>query len=328
MQDQRLLYKHRLQFNIFSLELRADDERIIAAITEWIDNGIARHHESENSKPRVNLVLQFFANADHPDFRDRIPEQPTATFEDIEFYYADNRTVLIIDEQTVIDVDCRNRIASAYISEEHVDSPWIIAHRIFYLPILEILRDVDAYYVHAGCVCRGRECVLLCGGSGHGKSTTTYALVKSGFAYMSDDAVFVRKDDNDLEIFSFPEKIKLDAKSCSFFPELSDHVVSKGKAEIALEDTGIESVCVSGKPRAFVLLEIGNSEKGKITAISKSEALLGLIRQSISMTSPDGIGKHLDILKQLCETARNYRLTLGKDMSEVPGLIEGILRRD
>ena len=69
-------------------------------------------------------------------------------------------------------------------------------------------------------------------------------LVKSGFAYMSDDAVFVRRKNGDLEVFSFPEKIKLDAKSCSFFPELSDHSISHGKAEIALEDTGIENIRV------------------------------------------------------------------------------------
>lgn len=326
MHNQRLCYKYELGFNIYSITLWADDERVVNAVAEWIDQGIARYHESEKRDRHINLELHFFTNTVPPDRYRQIQEEPTATFEDVEFYSGNTNTVMVIDGQTIIDVKLGENNAVAYISEEHVESPWILAHRVFYLPILELLRNVDCYYVHAGSVCRDDRCVLLCGGSGQGKSTTTYALVKSGFSYMSDDAVFVRGSNGNLEIFSFPEKIKLDANSCSFFPELCDYRIPRGKVEIPVEDTGITNVCVTGKPHTLILVEIGKSKKGKMVALAKSKALLGLIRQSISLTSPDGIDRHLDVLKQLCESSHTFRLRLGKDVTEVPGLVEDVLR--
>ncbi|MEN8209754.1 MAG: hypothetical protein ABFR50_10950 [Candidatus Fermentibacteria bacterium] len=320
-----LRFKGEIIFGNYSVLLGADDERVIEAVTGWIDEDIAACHQKGGEVKRTAMELQFYSNIEQRDISDPVRGEPTATFEDIEFYSGDDSTSLVIDGQTALDIDLRNNSARCLISREHMESPWILSHRVFYLPILEILRNIGAYYVHTGCLCMDDRCILLCGGSGHGKSTTTYSLARSGFSFMSDDAVFVQGRDGELEIFSFPEKIKLDAKSCSFFPELSNCQVPRGKAEIPLSDTGIKHVSVTGKPHALILLERGENEKGEIVPISRSEALLGLIRQSISLTIPSSIEPHLDILKQLCESSHTYRLKLGKDVSEAPRLVEDAL---
>lgn len=325
MDTSNLRFKGDVFFGNYSVHLSADDEKIIEAVENWIDKDIATHHQKNGELKRIVMELRFFSDFEQSDIRNADRGEPTATFEDIEFYSGDDSTSLVIGGQTLLDVDLRNNSARCLISSEHMESPWIISHRIFYLPILEILRNVGAYYVHAGCVCRDDRCILLCGGSGQGKSTTTYSLVRSGFSYLSDDAVFVQDSDGELEIFSFPEKIKLDARSCSFFPELNGYHIPSGKAEIPLSDTGITRVSVKGKPHALILIERGEKDGGEIVPVSKSEALLGLIRQSISLTSPGGIERHLDVLKQLCDTSETYRLTLGKDVSEAPGLVKDAL---
>lgn len=326
MDTTNLHFKDEIIFDKYSIVLGADDESIIKAIVNWVDEDIAAYHRKGTDGKRIAMELQFFSNIDQDEIRGQARGEPTATFEDIKFYSNDDSTSMVIDGQSILDVDFRTNLARCLISREHLKSPWIISHRIFYLPVLEMLRNLGAFYVHAGSVCKGDMCILLCGGSGHGKSTTTYSLARSGLSYMSDDAVFVQNRNGELEIFSFPEKIKLDANSCSFFPELSDYHIPRGKAEIPLSDTGITSVCVTGKPQTLILIERGNSEKGEIVPLSRSEALLGLIRQSISLTSPGGIDRHLDVLKQLCESSRTYKLTLGKDVSEVPGLVEDALQ--
>ncbi len=326
MDTASLRFKGEIIFGKYSVLLNADDERVIEAIVDWVDEDIAAYHQKSGEVKRIAMELHFFSNIEQSDIRMPVHSEPTATFEDIDFYSGDDSTSLVIGGQTVLDVDLRNNTARCLISREHMESPWIISHRIFYLPILELLRNVGAFYVHTGCVCRDDRCILLCGGSGQGKSTTTYSLARSGFSYMSDDAVFVQGRDGDLEIFSFPEKIKLDARSCSFFPELNGYHVPRGKAEIPLSDTGITRVSVTGKPHALILIERGGNEKGEIVPISRSEAMLGLIRQSISLTSPGGIEQHLDVLKQLCDSSYTYKLTLGNDVSEAPGLVEDVLK--
>lgn len=48
--------------------------------------------------------------------------------------------------------------------------------------------------LHAGCVCKGNNCIILPGKSGNGKSTLTCWLVKNGFQYLSDELVLLGYD--------------------------------------------------------------------------------------------------------------------------------------
>lgn len=317
-----LYFKETVKFNKYSVSLFADDERIITAVKNWIDQDIARYHDSIPRNRSFNITLKFFTNPDHIDITRPPESEPTATFEHIEFYHSNNHTILVIRDNTLIDIDLNKNSARGYISKETLESQWALAHRVFYLPVLEILRNLGAYYVHAGCVCRENECILLCGGSGQGKSTTTYALVRSGLSYMSDDAIFVQKSNGGLEVFSFPEKIKLDKTSRSFFPEFGNFKNVTGKIEIPLKDTNIKKVSVSGRPHSLILTELTNSETSRISPVSVNETLLGLIRQSISLTSPDTIEDHLEILQMLCESSYNFRLKIGRDIAAFPKMIK------
>jgi hypothetical protein len=71
---------------------------------------------------------------------------------------------------------------------------------------------------HAGAVALDGRGVLLPGGSNHGKSTLTTALVADGFSYLTDEAAAVTAD---LMIRPFAKSIALDPGSFPLFAELA-----------------------------------------------------------------------------------------------------------
>ena len=91
--------------------------------------------------------------------------------------------------------------------------------------------------LHGSAISNGKECIIVAGDSGAGKSTTTALLLANGFHFLSDD--FVAVSANDSKVYAFPTAISikrgavnklstafpeiLNAKEY-YYPELNKHV--------------------------------------------------------------------------------------------------------
>jgi hypothetical protein len=241
----------------------------------------------------------------------------------LELHISNGEHLLVVDRKSVVAVDPTNGNADGYISPEHIESAWILAHRIFFLSVIELMRCHRAYYIHAGCVCDGDKGILVCGASGGGKSTLTYALARSGFSFLSDDGVFLRKNSRALEMFSFPEKIKLDSRSCSFFEELSHLGNTPGKRELSLRDTRIRHFSKNARPVALIFpIRSGRPTSG-IYRIARHDALVRVLGQSIPLLTPADVHTHLETLTELVETCGCFELSAACDFDDIPNLVAG-----
>jgi hypothetical protein len=326
MDNERLHFTIEIPLRNYSLVLKSDDERVIDAVSDWVDHDIAECYARDQVNPRKRLLIELHAKR-RPRSIGRPPRRkPTGTFEDVNFYGSGDRMYLTFGDESLVRIYPDRAMARGYVSPDHLTSPWTLSHRVFYVPVLEIIRALGGCYIHAGCVCRGDECILLCGGSGHGKSTLTYALSRARYSYLSDDAVFIQNGLNSgLDMFAFPEKIKLDRNSRSHFPEFQGFTRAPGKMEIPLKQTSIRNVAVGGRPFAILFVSLNHEKGSRIAQISRSEALLRLIGQSVSITSREGIERNLDLLKRLVESSRSYDFQLGASFEGVPELIEEAL---
>jgi len=325
MDTKRLRFQTIIPLQKYSLILKSDSEKIIEAVSCWVDADIAGRHSADALSPRVPVEVDLYSGLPPAGVEMPSSPAPTAVFEDVKFYLDSDYTALTFDDKSFVNVDLKKGIARGFVCKEHLEAPWTISHRIFYVPVLEMMRAKGVCYIHAGCVCRGNQSILLSGGSGHGKSTLTYALARSRFSYLSDDAVFVENGPAGIEIFSFPEKIKLDTNSRSFFPEFDEFEKSRGKMEIPLKSSRISDVVVRGEPYAVIFCGIGHGKESKLAGLPRSETLLRLIGQSVSIASKKSIERNLDMLMALSEASRSYELKVGNTFEGVPELIESAL---
>jgi hypothetical protein len=113
---------------------------------------------------------------------------------------------------------------------------------------LTALDSVAFTPVHAACVARHGRGILLCGDSGSGKSSLAYACVRSGWAFVSDDAVHVVSGGGG-QVIGNPHRIHMRQPAVAVFPELANNVYAEqpnGKSAIEVPMVGAASVMAAG----------------------------------------------------------------------------------
>jgi hypothetical protein len=94
--------------------------------------------------------------------------------------------------------------------------------------------------VHAGCVARNGRGVLLCGDSGAGKSSLSYACARAGWTFVSDDASFFLNNGKERLVTGNCHQIRFRSTAKTLFPELEGMEISPraaGKPSIELATT-------------------------------------------------------------------------------------------
>jgi hypothetical protein len=74
--------------------------------------------------------------------------------------------------------------------------------------------------IHAGCVARDGRGVLLCGDSGAGKSSLSYACARSGWTYVTDDASYLLNGGNDRFVTGNCHQVRFRPSAAELFPEV------------------------------------------------------------------------------------------------------------
>jgi hypothetical protein len=321
----------RLRVGPYLVEVAADDSRAIRAIEELavddsaVDPGrkAPRRLRGAEKPAEATCTLTLTAEGEAPPSDLPPSEEAAAVFEDIELHTSAERRILIVGRRSFVEIvpGAGTPSAQGRIAPLHLDRPWIVAHRIFTLSVIELLRCLGACYLHAGCVADGEKGVLICGASGQGKSTLTYALARSGFSFVSDDGVFLRRSQTGIEVFSWPEKLKLDRRSCSFFEELRPYADTRVKTEIPLHRTRIEHVAVAAQPVALIVPVRGSRPTSAVGPLAKRDAFSRALAQTIPLLEPDGMNAQLDIVSELVRSCRCLELTAGTDFDRIPTIV-------
>jgi hypothetical protein len=99
--------------------------------------------------------------------------------------------------------------------------------------------------VHAGCVARNGRGVLLCGESGAGKSSLSYACARAGWTFVSDDASFILNNGEERLVTGNCHQIRFRPTAATLFPELEGAEVTpraNGKPSIELPTASLAQI--------------------------------------------------------------------------------------
>jgi len=219
--------------------------------------------------------------------------------------------------------------ASFSVVESEPVNLFLASHLMFTIVLVEMLKRLGCYSMHAAAFSKGGRAILLPGTSGAGKSTLAITLLRSGFGYLSDDMVFLRRGSDGLGVLGFPEDIDVSDQTIGFFPELNflglapkNHGWPKRQVR-ADEVYKVESV-PEAKPGAIVIPQITRRETSAVRPISADEALLEMV-SNVLLTEVRSCQSDLDLLTELVRQTPCYRLETGHDFERIPGLLGELL---
>ena len=123
--------------------------------------------------------------------------------------------------------------------------------RYFFLEstAMTILATSYATAIHAACVERKGCGILLCGDSGAGKSSLSYACARAGWTYITDDATYLVNNRNDRLVVGNCNQARFRPSALELFSELSGKEILRraqvGKPSIELNTQPIRDISVS-----------------------------------------------------------------------------------
>lgn len=291
-------------------------------------------HFAAGDESEADLTFQFFCV---PDGGPHEIERPAGLARRISEPKSGEIVYFDESDQIYLDCACRARLlcepgrgrTSVSIRESEAESLWFISHPLFTLPLIESLKRRGRFSVHAAGLCLGDRCLLLPGDSGSGKSTLTVALVRAGFAFLSDDTVFLARGPDGLRVLAFPDEIDVTDQTASFFPELAHLPALPGvdgwpKRQVWPERVWGAEIVHDCPPAALVFPRIAHTDRSTITALGRAEALIELA-SNVCLTETRSSQAHFDVLAELVRDHACYRLETGRDLERVPDLLRELL---
>jgi len=231
-----------------------------------------------------------------------------------------------------LDLDLLNSQAVGVLDEEFWHRPLRDQREFFLLSMLMLLRRHGLYGLHASAVAREGTGFLIAGGSGCGKTTLSVALVRSGWSYLSDDALMLRKNgEESIEALALRRGFSCPPDMIERFPELGScpagaSFLDDGKRLVNPESVypgRFEPQC---HPQVLLFPMIASGRKSELVLMNETDALTSLIQQSPGiMTDRCSAGKQLEVLGLLLRQAVSYQLVLGSDVYQEPTAVSDLL---
>jgi len=206
---------------------------------------------------------------------------------------------------------------------------------LFYLitsSLVILLRYRGWYALHTAALALEGRGLLLVAQSDSGKSTAALNLVRQGWHYLSDDTVLLHAEADRVQAYAFRRNFCVDPDATAHFPELGDHDwppslsdPQKWQVDVdRLHPGQFVPVCT---PRVLVLPEIVDAPESRVEPVDAKVALAQLVDQgALFLTpSPDVARRHLDVLAQLVNQSRAYRLHAGRDLLHTPRTLHALL---
>ena len=247
--------------------------------------------------------------------------------------YSDAHDLLAVQTAHGVSALCRPSHSQARIwaGDGSPAARRLASHAVFTLCLVELLRARQRFNLHAAALSARGAGLLVAGSSGAGKSTLTVALLRAGFAFMSDDTCFLVRRRGGITVVPLPDAIDVTDTTIGFFGELAPLLhdpVPDGSLKRQLHPESIYDVAYGGPCTAGVIVfpDRMRAAESRLEPMAAAEALLELT-PNLLLTAPLRAQEHLEILADLVRTSSCYRLLAGTDFTRQAQLLGDLLQQ-
>jgi hypothetical protein len=156
-----------------------------------------------------------------------------------------NLLTTIADAKNYVISDLNQGFAFAWLTQAAVEHP---AYLRYYFLEATALTLLDALYLtplHAACVEIEGQGLLLCGESGAGKSSLSFACARKGWKFLSDDSTAIVRKRKGRVVVGNPHQMRFRESAIELFPELKEQRVTPrftGKMAIELATSTLPEI--------------------------------------------------------------------------------------
>ena len=177
--------------------------------------------------------------------------------------------------------DLTTGFASCWLSASTVGNSAYL--RYHFLDAMALLLIEAAYLtpVHAACVAFHGQGLLLCGDSGAGKSSLSFACARRGWTFVSDDASFLVRGGKHNVVVGNPSHLHLRESATELFADLSSNRLTpriNGEMAIELATGNMPHVATASQSRISFLVFLNRQASGpaNLQPFSKERASAAL----------------------------------------------------
>jgi hypothetical protein len=154
-----------------------------------------------------------------------------------EFHSHRHLFAYVADSRNFAVGDTRARIATVRLTSRAAEESAYLRYHFLDGVAYHMIESLYLTPIHAACVARRGEGVLLCGDSGSGKSSLAYACARRGWTYVTDDASYlVRSHGSQRMIIGNAHRIRLRPDAARWFSELAAYPPAmRGNGKLSLE---------------------------------------------------------------------------------------------
>ena len=228
----RMLYPYG-----FALQVSTNSKCVLDIVEEMWGRFEARF---SNDPIQVNVEVVECGDSE-------LPSEPVFTLRD-------GLMINISDAINMSVGDLRRGVTHITLSRGAERSPlWMQYFLVGSAPLCHIAGRY-ALPVHAGCVAWQGRGILLCGESGDGKSTLSYACARAGWTYVADDAAYFVHGSRDSSLaIGNCHQIRFRPSAVELFPEIEGHKITPraaGKPSIEVPTYSLPDIAFS--PEAHI----------------------------------------------------------------------------
>lgn len=245
----------------FALEITTNSDEVMAAAQEsW------GHFRAAMTEPPVHLRVVVVEGG-----QKECPPAPKVRAQQ-------NLLLRVADAGNFSISNMAEGFASCWLTREFVKNRGYLRYHFLEGMSWDLLDPRYLTAIHAACVRLGNKGVLLCGDSGAGKSSLSYACARRGWVFLSDDSTSLVRKSSHPVVLGNPFQIRFRDSAVELFPELRNRKITRrvhGKLSIEVPTAsipGIETIFQSSVDY-IVFLKRGMPGAPRLVPFSKETAL-------------------------------------------------------